>query len=110
MAKKKNKHKHSRFTRKQAVQPKVAASSALASSPSSSPAPSTASPQTAALKASATQPKPGILNSSNRWYYVSGDLRRISVLASLCIGLELVLWYALSYTSFGDSVYLLFTI
>ncbi len=112
MAKKKSKHKHSRSARKSAVRPKPNTSGSLTSTDEPRIGAPTALGDSSALAQTtsvaspvAGQPKPGILDSSNRWFYVRGDLRRISLLASLCIGLELLLWYVLTNTSFGDSLY-----
>lgn len=107
MSKKKSKHKHTRSSRKSQVQPKVAASSVPVSD---SAVPLAAAPAPLASPKSSDQPKPGVLDSTNRWYYVRGDMRRIGVLASLCIGLELILWYVLVYSPLGDSIYQLINI
>lgn len=39
------------------------------------------------------------------WVFVRSDVRRIGILAAVCIGLQLVLAYLFSHTGLGDTVY-----
>ncbi len=120
MSKKKNKHKRRNTQRKPGSQPRAAQSAAVAPLPVAAvaagdlatDAAATEVPAAQALAASkpATKPVPaaarlGKLDASNRWLYVRGDIRRIGVLASACIVIELVLWYVLSYTALGTQLY-----
>lgn len=42
---------------------------------------------------------------TDEWAYVRTDMRQILILAAGCIGVELLLWWALTSTSLGPSVY-----
>lgn len=51
------------------------------------------------------QPTPG-----TEFAYVASDLRRITILATCFVALQVVLWYAFENTSLGDWVYKLIKI
>lgn len=38
---------------------------------------------------------------------MGADVRRIGILATICVLAELVLWYFFTYTGFGNAVYAL---
>ena len=63
----------------------------------------------AGAKTSKTAPVPSIASSAikvdPRWGYVGRDVRRIAVLAVICVGIELVLWLLFNRTSLGSNVY-----
>lgn len=40
-----------------------------------------------------------------RWDYVRRDVRHITMLAIACVGVELLLWWVLSFTSVGPQIY-----
>ena len=54
--------------------------------------------------------KSGNQSSDPRWRYVAGDMRKVFVLASLCVAAELALWYLLSSTPAGTAIYNLINI
>ena len=58
------------------------------------------SPQSAPAR-----PKTAATVASKDFSYVAQDLRRIGLMAVSLIALELVLWYLVSHTGLGDSVY-----
>jgi uncharacterized membrane protein len=60
-----------------------------------------------ASQSSATSNTAVGLASAAEWVFVSRDVRRIGILAAVCIGLQLALAYLFSHTGLGDSVYFL---
>jgi hypothetical protein len=80
--------------------PVVAAASA------SAPVQKTATPKPAATPVAArtapTAPIPA--STSERWVYVSHDLRRVGIFALVCIILEAIVWVVLNHTSVGPAL------
>jgi hypothetical protein len=59
------------------------------------------------LAASAVKSTPAapVAQLDSRAAYVGQDMRRIGIIAVFCIAIEIGLWYLLSHTFLGDSVY-----
>ena len=56
------------------------------------------------------KPRRGQTASARDFSYVAGDLRRILALAGILVAVQVVLWWVLTHSGFGNSVYGLFKV
>lgn len=105
MAKKKKAKNKKKVHRRQSSRPVAAVGAAPATAvPTGNQTPASAAPALATpTPVAATSGSPSA--PAARWSYVGSDVRRIGILATGCVLIELILWYLFTYTGLGAAAY-----